>query len=267
MEVQDYVRIVQSRWRIIALATVVGLLTALAASLVSTPMYQASSRLFVSTAAGASVNEAYQGNLFSQQRVASYTKLATGEDVLQDAYLNWSQCAAGQVQSSTAFLVTITKRLCFDRLRKLRLERHQAIAHWMPEAAAMAEEAAPSPESQLESAEEMSAAFLAILQRLGREELAAFLLHEVFDRDYPEVAQTLGKTEPTCRQVVHRARQRVREARVRYRVTANSQRRLLGRFLAALRTCDRRDIAAVLAEDVEYVDGPMERMPMAACAC
>lgn len=85
MEVQDYVRIVQSRWRIIALATVVGLLAALVASLVSTPMYQASSRLFVSTAAGASVNEAYQGNLFSQQRVASYTKLATGEDVLQDA--------------------------------------------------------------------------------------------------------------------------------------------------------------------------------------
>lgn len=78
MEVQDYLRILQQRWRIIALATVVGVLGALVASLLSTPMYQASTRLFVSTSSAASVNEVYQGNLFSQQRVASYTKLLTG---------------------------------------------------------------------------------------------------------------------------------------------------------------------------------------------
>ncbi|QKT13216.1 MULTISPECIES: polysaccharide biosynthesis tyrosine autokinase [unclassified Rhodococcus (in: high G+C Gram-positive bacteria)] len=83
MEVQDYLRIVQTRWRIIALTTLVGILVALGASLMSTPMYQASSRLFVSTSSGASVNEVYQGNLFSQQRVASYTKLLTGSTLAQ----------------------------------------------------------------------------------------------------------------------------------------------------------------------------------------
>lgn len=83
MEVQDYLRILQQRWRIIALATVVGVLGALVASLVSTPMYQASARLFVSTSSAASVNEVYQGNLFSQQRVASYTKLLTGTTLAQ----------------------------------------------------------------------------------------------------------------------------------------------------------------------------------------
>ncbi|QBJ95976.1 polysaccharide biosynthesis tyrosine autokinase [Rhodococcus sp. ABRD24] len=83
MEVQDYLRILQTRWRIIALATVVGLLGALTASLVSTPIYQASARLFVSTSSAASVNEVYQGNLFSQQRVASYTKLLTGTTLAQ----------------------------------------------------------------------------------------------------------------------------------------------------------------------------------------
>ncbi|NKS18700.1 polysaccharide biosynthesis tyrosine autokinase [Rhodococcus hoagii] len=83
MEVQDYLRILQQRWRIIALATVVGVLGALVASLMSTPMYQASTRLFVSTSSAASVNEVYQGNLFSQQRVASYTKLLTGTTLAQ----------------------------------------------------------------------------------------------------------------------------------------------------------------------------------------
>ncbi|WP_430334164.1 polysaccharide biosynthesis tyrosine autokinase [Rhodococcus sp. ACT016] len=83
MEVQDYLRVVQTRWKIIAVATLLGVFVALSASLVATPMYQASARLFVSTSSGASVNEVYQGNLFSQQRVASYTKLLTGTTLAQ----------------------------------------------------------------------------------------------------------------------------------------------------------------------------------------
>ncbi|MDV6241208.1 polysaccharide biosynthesis tyrosine autokinase [Rhodococcus opacus] len=83
MEIQDYLRILQSRWKIIAITTVVAILGALGASLLTTPIYEASTRLFVSTSAGSSVNEVYQGNLFSQQRVTSYTKLLTGETLAQ----------------------------------------------------------------------------------------------------------------------------------------------------------------------------------------
>ncbi len=83
MEVQDYLKVLQARWKIIAVVTVVAILGALGASLISTPIYQASTRLFVSTSLGSSVNEAYQGNLLSQQRVTSYTKLLTGQTVMQ----------------------------------------------------------------------------------------------------------------------------------------------------------------------------------------
>jgi capsular exopolysaccharide synthesis family protein len=83
MEVRDYLRVLQTRWKIVAVTTVVAVLGALVASLISTPIYQASTRLFVSTASGSSVNEIYQGNLFSQQRVASYTKLLTGTSLAQ----------------------------------------------------------------------------------------------------------------------------------------------------------------------------------------
>ena len=174
------------------------------------------------------------------------------EDVLQDAYLNWSQCAAESIQSTTAFLVTITKHLCLDRIRKLKNEREQAIECWVPES--IVEDEVPSPESQLELAEEASMAFLGAVERLGPDELAAFLLHDVFDYDYPEVAQMLDKTEAACRQIVHRARARARDSRVRCFATAESQQRLLDKFVVAIRTGDRRDVMALIAEDVEYVD-------------
>lgn len=173
------------------------------------------------------------------------------EDVLQDAYLNWSQCAHDHIQSTTAFLVTITKRLCFDRLRKLKHEREHCVEWGLREP--VVEDEFPSVETQLEIAEDVSVAFVAVLERLGPEERTAFLLHDVFDYDYPEVARILGKTEATCRQMIHRARERARDSRVRFPVTAESQQRLLRKFVVAMRTGDRKDVMALLDEDVEYM--------------
>lgn len=171
------------------------------------------------------------------------------EDVLQDAYLNWSQCAQEQIQSAAAFLITITKRLCFDRLRK---RKHEHSVEWgMHEQ--VVDHATLSAEMQLEAAEEVSAAFLAVLERLGAEERVAFLLHDVFDYDYSEVARILDKTEANCRQITHRAREHARDARARFAVTAESWQRLLGKLVIALRTGDRKDVMALLAEDVEYM--------------
>jgi RNA polymerase sigma-70 factor, ECF subfamily len=174
---------------------------------------------------------------------------AEAEDLLQEAYLRWHQSATDDIQSPIAFLVTITTRLCLDRLRELKQEREHYVQSWLSEPSV--EDQFPSPETQLEFAEEVSVAFLAVVERLGPEEREAFLLHDVFDYDYSEVARMLGKLEPTCRQIIHRARVRVRESRPRFSVTAESRARVLVKFLAAVGTGDRKAVMALLAEDVE----------------
>jgi RNA polymerase sigma-70 factor, ECF subfamily len=176
---------------------------------------------------------------------------AAAEDVLQDAYLRWHQSATEDIQSPIAFLVTITTRLCLDHLRELKLEREHYVGPWLPEP--IVEDQFPSPEMQLELAGEVSVAFLAVLERLGPEERAAFLLHDVFDYDYPEVAEILGKAQPACRQMIHRARSGVRESRPRFSVTAESRERVLRKFLTAVGTGDRQAVMALLTEDVEYM--------------
>jgi RNA polymerase sigma-70 factor (ECF subfamily) len=175
---------------------------------------------------------------------------AEAQDVVQDAYLRWHESATEDIQSPAAFLVTVTTRLCLDRLRELKREREQYVGPWLPEP--IVEDNIPSPEAQREFSDEVSVAFLVVLERLGPEERAAFLLHEVFDYDYPEVAQMLGKSEPACRQLVHRARGRVRESRPRFSVSAESRERILTKFLAAVGSGDRKAVMALLAEDAEY---------------
>ncbi len=176
---------------------------------------------------------------------------AEAEDLLQDAYLRWHQSHTEDIQSPIAFLVTITTRLCLDRLRELKQKREHYIGPWLPEP--IMDDHIPSPEMQRELADEVSVAFLAVLERLGPEERAAFLLHEVFDYDYPEVAQMLGKSELACRQMIHRARARVRESRPRFSMTAESRERLLEKFLTAVGTGDRKAVMALLSEEVEYM--------------
>jgi RNA polymerase sigma-70 factor (ECF subfamily) len=95
-------------------------------------------------------------------------------------------------------------------------------------------------------------AFLWVLERLGPDERAVFLLHDVFDYDYREVARILARTEPSCRQIVHRARERLREQRPRFAVADESRQRVLAAFLSAIRTGDRRSVMALLAEEVRY---------------
>jgi RNA polymerase sigma-70 factor, ECF subfamily len=166
------------------------------------------------------------------------------EDLLQDAYLRWHESDRTNIQSATAFLVTITTRLCIDRLRELKQERLRYVGEWLPEP--LVDEHIPSPEMQREFVDDVSIAFLAVLERLGPEERAAFLLHDVFDYDYPEVAQTLGKAEPACRQLICRARARLREPRTRFKVSTESRQRLLEKFLAAVGSGSHHAVAALL---------------------
>jgi len=175
---------------------------------------------------------------------------ADAEDVLQDCYLRWHQSGHDGIRSLEAWLVTITTRLCLDRLRAARIQRAQYVGQWLPEP--IVADLQPSPEERLEMANELSIAFLTLLERLGPEERAVFLLRDVFDYDYPDIAVIVGKAEAACRQTLHRARLRVREGRPRFAVTEDTRATLLERFFVAARSGDRQAVMELLTEDAEY---------------
>jgi RNA polymerase sigma-70 factor, ECF subfamily len=172
---------------------------------------------------------------------------AEAEDALQDTYIRWHESDRADVQSAEGWLVTIVVRLCIDRLRAAKTERAAYTGPWLPEPIVSAD--VPSPEGVIEMANDVSIAFLTVLERLGVEERAAFLLREVFDVEYIEIAQILGKSAAACRQLVHRAKERVQEARPRFTVSRDAHIRLLERFMAAAATGDREHLRALFAED------------------
>lgn len=175
---------------------------------------------------------------------------ADAEDIVQEAYLRWHRAPAEEIHSPEAWLVTTTTRLCIDRLRAAQAERQAYIGPWLPEP--IVEEAAPAADARAELASSLSVAFLAVLERLAPEERAAFLLHEVFDSGYEEIAQILGKSEAACRQIVSRARRRVREDRPRVQVSASARRALIDRFVSALLQQDKHALIQLLAADATW---------------
>lgn len=176
---------------------------------------------------------------------------ADAEDMLQEAYLRWFRTDSDQVRSPEAWLTTTVTRLCIDRLRAVRVERDTYFGPWLPEPLVGGEPMA-TPDQASELASDLSVAFLVVLERLAPEERAAFLLHDVFDCDYPDVAGVLGKSQAACRQLVHRARERVRRDRPRFQVSDAARRRLLDKFCTALQTSDTNTLLALFAEDATW---------------
>lgn len=188
---------------------------------------------------------------------------ADAEDVLQDAWLRWSRQDTAALQSAEAWLVTVVTRLSIDRLRALKAEREAYVGWWLPEPLVELHGDAyhHTPESAAELAGDLSMAFLYVLERLGPEERAAFLLRQVFDYDYPEIAARLGKTEATCRQMVHRASERVQQARTRFEVPRNVHHQLLQRFMLAAKSGDRNAIEALLSDDAQLIGDGGGKVP------
>jgi RNA polymerase sigma-70 factor (ECF subfamily) len=176
---------------------------------------------------------------------------ADAEDMLQEAYLRWHGTDVAGIRTPEAWLTTTVTRLAIDRLRAARVERETYHGPWLPEP--LTGEPVATPEQAAELASDLSTAFLLVLERLAPEERAAFLLHDVFDCEYREVAAALGKNEASCRQIVHRARERVRRDRPRFQVSEPARRQLLERFEAALRTADRKALVALLAPDATWM--------------
>lgn len=172
------------------------------------------------------------------------------EDVLQDAWLRWQGAERRELRSPEAWLTTVVTRLSIDRLRAAKTEREHYTGSWLPEPLVAQE--LPAPDRAAELASDVSMAFLMVLERLAPEERAVFLLREVFDTDYPEIAQMLGKGEAACRQMLHRAKERLQAERPRFQVNPEAHRRLLQRFVAAAESGDRERLMALFAEDVSF---------------
>ncbi|SFF92940.1 RNA polymerase sigma-70 factor, ECF subfamily [Duganella sp. CF458] len=176
---------------------------------------------------------------------------ADAEDVLQDAWIRWQGADTSGVQSAEAWLVTVVTRLSIDRLRAAIAEREAYEGLWLPEPLVAVDQ--ETPEAQAERASDLSLAYMWLLQRLGPEERAAFLLRQVFDYDYDEVAQQLGKSEAACRQMVSRAGERVQQGQSRFDIPADTHRQLLQRFVDASASGDKAAVRALLAHDLELV--------------
>ncbi|AXQ28597.1 RNA polymerase sigma-70 factor [Solimonas sp. K1W22B-7] len=180
--------------------------------------------------------------------------MAEAEDVVQDAYLRWHGTDRATVEQPRAFLGRTVTRLCLDELKSARMQREEYIGPWLPEP--LLDEAALAPDQASEFADDLSMALLLTLERLSPLERAAFLMHDVFDLDYPEVARTLRRSEEACRQLASRARSQVRRERPRYQPSAEERQRLTLAFAGAIGCGDIEALTRLLAEDaVFYSDG------------
>lgn len=200
--------------------------------------------------------EAFEANRPRLRRLAyrMLGSVAEAEDAVQDAWLRWTKAGDG-VADPAAWLVRVTSRLCIDRLRAAKARREAYRGPWLPEP--LIEELTDDP---LERAEDVSVAFLLALERLSPLERAVFLLHDVFDADYAEVAETLGRNEAAVRQLASRARAHVQDTRPRFTVSQEEAARLASAFMAAASSGDMKALSAVLAEDAVMVtDGGGKR--------
>ena len=171
------------------------------------------------------------------------------EDVVQETWLRWADVDHAEVRDPRAYLVRIVTRQALNRLRSLARRREDYIGEWLPEPLLTSPEVA----ADIELAESVSIAMLTVLETLGPTERAVFVLREVFDTPYEEIAEAVGKSPAAVRQIAHRARDHVAARRPRMPVTTTEQQEAVDRFLAAIRHGDLQGLLDVLAPDVVVV--------------
>ena len=179
------------------------------------------------------------------------------EDMVQETYLRYSTTPPETIASLKAFLTTIITRLCMDQLHLARRKREQYVGPWLPEPLLTTEAlTAVSPEERVEREESISLAFLLLLEQLQPIERAVFLLREVFEYDYTEIASFLGKSEVACRQWFSRAKKHLGGHPPRFPASLDTQKQLLTGFLQAVRVGEMTPLMEMLAEDVTmWTDG------------
>ena len=172
--------------------------------------------------------------------------MSESEDIVQDVWLRWHAADKDSVNNAEAWLVATTTRISIDRLRSAKVRREQYVGIWLPEP--VLTEWPATPEDIEELSNEVSVALLTVLERLTPEARAAFLLREVFDMDYGEVAEALGKSEAACRQIVRRAKAQLRQEQPQRAVPSAVHRKLVRRFADVLAQGDFAGMKSMLAD-------------------
>jgi RNA polymerase sigma-70 factor (ECF subfamily) len=188
----------------------------------------------------------------------AYRMLASAseaEDIVQEAYLRYRSASIDEVRSLKSYLTTIVTNLCLDYLKSARVQRTQYIGPWLPEPV-LTKDANLLLTDTVEQRESISFAFLVLLERLTPPERAVFLLHEVFDYPFQEIAQIIDKPPTTCRQIFHRAKEHLAERRQRFTPSPETQQQLMMRFAAACQSGNLPALTALLKQDVvSWSDG------------
>jgi RNA polymerase sigma-70 factor (TIGR02957 family) len=174
---------------------------------------------------------------------------ADAEDVLQESWLRWADVDRAQIQDPRAYLVRIVTRQALNALRTASRRREDYVGEWLPEPLLTS----PDVAEDVELAESVSIAMLTVLETLRPTERAVFVLAEVFDLPYGEIAEAIGKTPVAVRQIARRARAHVAERRPRTRVGRAEQQAVVARFLLALRTGELQELMEVMAPDVVLI--------------
>ncbi|MGN9910596.1 RNA polymerase sigma-70 factor [Phytohabitans sp. LJ34] len=174
--------------------------------------------------------------------------VSEAEDVVQEAFLRMHQTLRRdeRIASPRAYVATLVTRLAIDQLRSARVRRERYVGEWLPEPLVTD----PTPAEHAETADSLSLAFLVLLESLSPRQRAAFLLREVFDYPYTEVAEIIGSDVDSARHLVARARAHVQERRPRYHATRRQREELAQRFFAAAEQGDLEALEALLAQDV-----------------
>ncbi|WP_437564073.1 RNA polymerase sigma factor SigJ [Sorangium sp. So ce542] len=174
---------------------------------------------------------------------------AEAEDAVQDTFLKWQSADRSAIENPASWLTTLCTRRCIDLLRAARNARVDYVGAWLPEPIHASTEGEPG--ERLSLAASLQTAFLLVLERLTPKERAAYLLHEVFDVSYPEIAATLGLQETTCRKLVSRARANVAQSKVRHTTPLDRQEQLLAAFQTAVTSGGTEQLSALLSDEVE----------------
>jgi RNA polymerase sigma-70 factor (ECF subfamily) len=183
--------------------------------------------------------------------------VAEAEDIVQESFLRYQAAVAdsAEIESPKAYLSAITTRLAIDHLRSARVRRESYIGEWLPEPL-LTDENALDGARYVEDADSLSMAFLLVLERLSPLERAAFLLHDVFDYGYDEIAAIVGRSEQSCRQLASRARRHIEEEKPRFEASRRQREELAARFFDAVGDGDMDGLVELLAADVVvYGDG------------
>ncbi len=195
-------------------------------------------------------------DVFAEQRsvliAVAYRILGSAtdaEDVVQDAWLRWSSVDQAGVDNPRAYLVTVTSRLAIDRLRQARSRREAYVGSWLPEPISTG----PDLAERAELADSVELAMLVVLETLSPLERAVCVLREAFALPFTEIAEVIGRTEATARQLAHRAREHVQQRRPRFDVNRSVRREVTERFLAACVSGDLDALTGLFAEDVRLV--------------